>query len=231
MKRDILDLYSDYLISSFGQTTATGLSNLVNGKISHDQVSRMLANPKITSKDWWLMVKPQVRKIEQPDGLIIIDDSTEEKPYTDENEIICWHYDHSKGRSVKGINFITALYYAQEVALPVAFEIVYKTERYIDKKTGTEKRRSKITKNEHARHMLQAVQQNKIPFKYVLTDIWFASAENMCFVKLDLQKDFIMALKSNRNVALSEDDKSKGKHRQIEQLELPEGTIQTIYLE
>ena len=231
MHKDILDLYSDYLISSFGQTTATGLSNLMKGEISHDQVSRMLGSPKMTSKDWWLMVKPQVRKIEQPDGLIIIDDSIEEKPYTDENEIICWHYDHSKGRSVKGINFITALYYAQEVALPVAFEIVYKTEKYIDKKTGKEKRKSKVTKNEHARHMLQAIHKNKIPFSYVLTDIWFSSAENMCFVKLDLKKDLIMALKSNRNVALSADDKSKGKYQQIEQLELPEGTIQTIYLE
>ena len=162
----------------------------MNGEISHDQVSRMLASPKMTSKDWWRMVKPQVRKIEQADGLMIIDDSIEEKPYTDENEIICWHYDHSKGRNVKGINFITTLYYAQEVALPVAFEIVSKTEKYIDKKTGKEKRRSKTTKNEHARQMLQAVHRNKIPFKYVLTDIWFASAENMRFVKLDLEERF-----------------------------------------
>jgi hypothetical protein len=231
MNKEILDLYTDYLISSFGQTTATGLSRLMNGDISHDQVTRMLASPKMTSKDWWLKIKPEVRKIEQADGLIIIDDSIEEKPYTDENEIICWHYDHSKGRTVKGINFITTLYYAQDVALPVAFEIVHKTEKYIDKKTGKEKRRSKTTKNEHARKMLRAVHKNKIPFKYVLTDIWFASAENMRLVKLDLKKDFIMALKSNRNVALSEDDKSKGKYQRIDQLEIPEGTTQTIYLE
>ena len=231
MNKEILDLYTDYLISSFGQTTATGLSRLTNGNVSHDQVSRMLGSPKMTSKDWWRKVKPEVRKIEQPDGLMIIDDSIEEKPYTDENEIICWHYDHSKGRNIKGINFITTLYYAQEVALPVAFEIISKTEKYIDKKTGQEKRRSKTTKNEHARHMLRAVHKNKIPFRYVLTDIWFASAENMCFVKLDLKKDFIMALKSNRNVALSEDDKSKGKYQRIDQLEIPEGITQTIYLE
>ena len=124
MNQDLLDLYTDYLISSFGQTTATGLSKLMAGKISHDQVSRMLSGEKTTSKAWWLMVKPEVRKIEQPDGLLIMDDSIEEKPYTDENDIVCWHYDHTKGYAVKGINFITTLYYAQEVALPVAFEIV-----------------------------------------------------------------------------------------------------------
>lgn len=231
MDKEILDLYTDYLISSFGQTTATGLSKLMNGAISHDRVSRMLAAPKMTSKDWWRMVKPKVRAMEHSAGVMIIDDSIEEKPYTDENEIICWHYDHSKGRNVKGINFITTLYYAQGVVLPVAFEIVSKTQTYIDRKTGKERRRSKITKNEHARQMLQTVSKNKIPFKYVLTDIWFASAENMRFVKLDLEKDFIMALKGNRKVALSEDDKAKGQYRRIDRLNVPEGTTQTIYVE
>jgi len=231
MNKELLDLYTDYLLSSFGPTTATGLSKLMDGAISHDQVSRMLASPRKTSKDWWRMVKPEVRKIEHVDGVMIVDDSIEEKVYTDENEIICWHYDHAKGRNVKGINFLTSLYYAQGVALPVAFEIVSKTEKYMDKKTGKEKRRSKITKNEYYRRMLQATCRNNIPFRYVLNDIWFAAAENMCFVKLDLKKDFIMALKSNRKVALSADDKSKGKYQRIDQLEVLEGSTQIIYLE
>jgi hypothetical protein len=39
----LLDLYSDYLISAFGQTSATGLSLLLNGEISHDQTQRWLS--------------------------------------------------------------------------------------------------------------------------------------------------------------------------------------------
>jgi hypothetical protein len=35
-----------------------------------------------------------------------------------------------------------------------------------------------VTKNEHYRAMLQQCVQNQIPFKYVLNDLWFASAEN-----------------------------------------------------
>jgi len=31
----------------------------------------------------------------------------EEKEYTDENNIIAWHFDHSKGRSLKGINILS----------------------------------------------------------------------------------------------------------------------------
>jgi hypothetical protein len=219
------------LISSFGQTTATGLAKLLGGEISHDQVTRMLASPKMTSKEWWRMVKPTVRQVERADGVIIIDDTIVEKPYTDENEIICWHYDHSKGRNVKGINFLTTLYYVQDVALPVSFEIVSKTETYTDQKTGLEKRRSAVTKNEYYRQMLTATMRNQILFSYVLNDIWFASAENMRFVKLDLSKDFIMALKGNRKVALSEAERANGKYQRIDQLELPEGSTQIVYLE
>lgn len=91
----ILDLYSEYLISAFGQTTATGLSSLLDGQISHDQVQRALAGEKQTSADLWRIAKLHVRKIERADGVIIVDDSISEKPYTDENDIICWHYDHS----------------------------------------------------------------------------------------------------------------------------------------
>ncbi len=117
MDYQILDLYSDYLLSSFGQTTATGLARVLEGDISHDQITRMLASEKLTPQTWWKLVKPSVRQMEREDGVMIIDDSIVEKPYTDENEIICWHYDHAKGTNVKGINFITALYEAQGIGL------------------------------------------------------------------------------------------------------------------
>jgi len=101
-------LYSDYLISAFRQTTATGLSAPLNGGISHDSAQRYLAGERQTPKDLWQVVKPYVREIESPEGVLIVDDSIAEKPYTDENNIICWHYDHSQQRNVKGINFVTS---------------------------------------------------------------------------------------------------------------------------
>ena len=52
----IADLYSDYLLASFGATTATGLSELLEGEISHDQVTRYLAGPKKTARDLWQTV-------------------------------------------------------------------------------------------------------------------------------------------------------------------------------
>jgi hypothetical protein len=227
----LLDLYSDYLISAFGQTTATGLSSLLNGEISHDQVQRSLAGEEQTSADLWRIVKPHVRNIESEEGVTIVDDSIAEKPYTDENDIICWHYDHSQQRTVKGINFVTCLYHNQGVSLPVGFELVRKTERYTDPKTGKEKRRADKTKNEMYRDLLQQAVKNQIPFKYVLNDIWFAAAENMKFVKLTLEKEFVMPLKGNRKVAMSAEAKQEGRYQRVDTLALEPMNPVSVYLE
>lgn len=81
MSSSLLDLYSDYLISSFGQTSATGLSRLTDGVVSHDQVTRFLSEPKKTGADLWPKVKPLVRQLQSPEGVLIFDDTIEEKPY------------------------------------------------------------------------------------------------------------------------------------------------------
>lgn len=231
MNKQLLDLYTDYLLSSFGATTATGLSELMKGEISHDEITRMLRSERATAMQLWRYVKPFVRTIESKDGVLIIDDSIEEKAYTDENEIICWHWDHCKNRNIKGINFVSALYHSQDVSLPVGYEIVAKTEQYIDAKTGQTKRRSPVTKNEMARQLIHQAILNQLLFTYVLADIWFAAAETMNWIKLDLKKEFIFALKDNRKVALSLADKLNGRYQRIDALDMPDNSTRIVFLE
>lgn len=231
MDNPLLDLYTDYLISSFSYTTATGLSQLLDQSVSHDQITRFLAQRPRTSADLWQIVKPVVRRVERDEGVLIVDDSIEEKPYTDENDLIAWHYDHSKDRSVKGINFLTALYQVGSVSLPVAFDLVTKTEIVIDKKTGKPRRKSTQTKNERYREMLKACAHNQIKFGYVLNDAWYASADNMKFVRHELHKEFIMPLKSNRKVAQTLADKQRGAYVAVESLALEDQSVQQVYLE
>lgn len=57
-KEKIKDLYTDYLLSSIGKTTATGLSSTLSGAIFHDQVPRFLSSFKNGSKALWEEVKP-----------------------------------------------------------------------------------------------------------------------------------------------------------------------------
>jgi hypothetical protein len=42
MKRADLDLYTDYLLSTFGAATATGLSAMVEGDVSHDSITALV---------------------------------------------------------------------------------------------------------------------------------------------------------------------------------------------
>jgi hypothetical protein len=166
MDKTMLDIYTDYLISSFGQATATGLSRMLDGQISHDKVTRSLASEPKTSADLWQIVKSTVRLVEDADlGAILVDDSILEKLYTDENEIVCWHWDYSKECYVKGINFLSANYQIGEICLPLAFDLVDKTEIYIDEKTGSLKRRSTISKNERYRMLLRVSVHNQVKFR------------------------------------------------------------------
>lgn len=227
----IADLYSDYLLASFGATTATGLSELLEGEVSHDQVTRYLAGTKKTASDLWQTVKPFVREVQSAAGVLILDDSIEEKPYTDENDIVCWHYDHSKDRMLKGINFLTALYSSQGVSVPVGFHLVAKTQKYTDPKTQKEKRRSPVSKNAVGQELIKQALRNPMPCRFVLFDVWFASAETMVFIKHQQHRDFICPLKTNRKVALSPADKQQGRYVRVDTLELEAQATRAIYLE
>jgi len=225
MNKEHLELYTDYLLSTFGYATATGLSRMVEGQVGHDQISRFLSEREFTSKDLWTLVKPTVREVEQEDGVLISDDTIQEKPYTDENEVMCWHYDHTKGRAVQGFNLLNCLYHVNGISIPVAFELIKKPIQYCDLKTRRLKRASLRTKNELMRDMLLVCVQNKLKFRFVLFDTWFSSKENMCYIKTDLVKDFICALKSNRLAAVSEEDHQANRFTAIEELPWQEETL------
>jgi hypothetical protein len=179
MDKTILDLYSDYLLASSGPVTATGLAALLDNRLSHDAVTRFLGGEGVeaSAKEWWLTIKPLVRRAERQDGVLLFDDTIIEKPHTDENAIVCWHFDQSKGRLIKGINLLTALYQAGELSLPVAFELVEKLEwdEAPDEK-GCWHRRSATTKNERLQRMLRQAVANGLRFGLVLADVWYASA-------------------------------------------------------
>jgi len=232
----LLDLYSDYALASFGLVTAVGLSELIDRGYSHDQISRFLAQKKLLPKDFWKMVKALIRKIENNNGIIAIDDTIEEKPHTTENDIVCWHWDHSKGMSIKGIQTLNFLYNtniqdADDVNIPLSYSIIEKTEKYLDTKTNKIKLRSPVSKNELVREHLRVIKElNQVKFRYVVWDTWFSSKENLTFVHHDLKKFFAAALKDNRTVAMSEEEKSQGKFRKVKELDLGINQVYTVWL-
>ena len=228
-----LDLYTDYLISSTGPTSATGLSRLFSGAVSHDQVTRWLSTSYLDSEQVWAHAKPLIRRAEQQRpanefAVLIVDDSILEKAHTDPSALICTHWDHSLGRFVKGLNFVSLLYQAGELALPIAVELIQKTEAVWDAKAQKTKVKSKYTKNEYLRAMLRVAQQ-QVAYRYLLADSWYASAENLNAV-LALGHDFVMALESSRTVALSEAERAQGRFQALDTLAFPDEQPLRVFL-
>jgi hypothetical protein len=229
---NFVDLYTDYLLMATGQVTATGLSQLLDGAISHDKITRALYEGRYDSKYLWQKVKPIAEEICHSSETVILsfDDSIQEKRYSDQSELICWHYDHVFNRNVKGVNFLTALLEVGGMRLPCAVEFVRKDIWKADPKTGKEKRTSSRTKNEMFREMVgRCTSQMKID--YVLADSWYSSAENMRMLKQECGVDFILALKSNRKAALSLKDKQSGKYISIGALQLGQQAVEVWFEE
>jgi hypothetical protein len=191
----LIDLYTVYLLCSTSQVSCTVLSEVLNGKVKHDSFTRLLPSSVLDSKYLWQIAKPVCKDITSEDAVLILDDSVEEKQYSSLNSLISYHFDHT-GRSVKGVNFLSSLYYSQEVSVPVGVKFVLKDEAYQD--NGQTKYKSSVSKNEHFRTLIQEAIHNDLPFRYVLNNSWFCNAENMKFIQTQAQKYFVMAMKDNR---------------------------------
>ena len=220
------DLYTDYLISSSSYTT--GMASLLS--IKHDKITRALSTGVYDSKFLWKKAKPYIEELTQSKETIILsfDDSIQEKQYTDQSELNTWHFDHVFGRSVKGVNFLTALVEVNGMRLPCGVEFIKKDIWVTDSKTGKKKRKSSKTKNALFREMLREC-TSKMHFDYVLADSWFSSAENMNCCKKTLKNDFIIALKNNRKVALSLEDKHNKKYVSIKTLQPGQQTVEVWF--
>jgi len=230
MNKELLDLYSDYLLVTDRYATATGLSAILDGKVSHDKITRFLHEEEYDSKTLWAIVKSKVRGIENAQGVVVVDDTLSETPYSEENELISWHWDHSKGRNIKGINIINLLYCTKEMSIPVGYKTVKKNYGQPQETTKKSKRKCEQTKNEMMRELLGQVINNGVDFKWVMADIWYGSAENLNFIKKECKRDFIVPLKKNRKVALSEAAKNRGQYVSIGSLKLGPGSRIRVYL-
>jgi hypothetical protein len=231
MDKNLLDIYTDYLIAQNQHATATGLSDLLDGQISHDKITRFLNSKKLSSKSLWEYIKPEIRKIEQNvGGVLILDDTIEEKTYTDENEIVCWHYSHAKGRCIKGVNLLSCLVRYGDIALPISYETVCKDVLSCDIATGKTKRKSSVSKNQMFRSIIAQAVTNEVKFDYVLADNWFGAKKNMEFIQYDMKKKFIIGIKSNRLIALSEKERKKSQYQNLNALNLKDGEKRIVWL-
>jgi len=230
------EIYINFAISSFEKIEMTKLSKITGGGYSHDIFTKkLLLNDEIdTDKALWREVKPFLRNYEnEEDGCILIDDTILNKPHTKESDMVCWHYDHTQGKSVKGILMLNFHYTDRSgISIPLGYEIITKTQKSFDEKRQKERRISLFSKNEIMRDKLEILNfHNKLKYRYILMDKWFASVENLVFIDEVLKKRFICPLKKNRKVALSLEDKNNGRYVSISTVDTEGSSSRLIYLE
>jgi hypothetical protein len=86
-------------------------------------MTRFLSAQDDTSQDLWREVKSTIRSLENKTGVLIFDDTIQEKAWTDESELMGWHYAPCSGRMIRGFNLLNALYPCNGTSFPVAFEL------------------------------------------------------------------------------------------------------------
>lgn len=79
------------------------------------------------------------------------------------------------------------------------------------------------------RDLIACAYQNAVKFAFILCDSWYVNAQNINYI-LSIKKNLIGAVKSNLELALSKQDRAKGKFIKISQLKLNPGDLKEVYI-
>ncbi len=171
------------------------------------RVNRFLLRERYQPDDLFDAVKPH---ISLSGGILSVDDTVIEKPYSDPNqvELIDYFWSGKHHKVVKGINLIT-LYCseAQGNAVPINYRIY-------DKQEGK-------TKNEYFREMVMEVISWGLRPWLVTGDSWYSGVENLKFLRHQ-KLGFLFGVEKNRTVSNEPQE-----YRQVQSLEIPESGLVT----
>mgnify|MGYP003334954618 CR=1 FL=1 len=151
---------------------------------AHDAFNRLLEKQSTSTEPLWQEAKQLIRNDR---GLLILDDSTLDKPYSRKMDLVSFHWSGKHHHSVKGINLLTTLWSDGVRLIPCDYRL------YDKKKDGK-------NKNIHFRAMLEKMKQRGVHPEYVCFDSWYgASLDNLKQVN-QLGWFFLTQIKSNRKV-------------------------------
>lgn len=153
---------------------------------AHDAFTRLLQRQPPDTAALWREVEPRVRPSE---GILVLDDTTLDKPYARKIELVTRHWSGKHKRVVQGINLQTLLWSDGVAHLPCDCRVYDKPH---DPQGGR-------TKNEHFRAMLEEAQERGFAPRYVLFDSWYGALENLKRIA-GYGWHFLTRLKSNRLV-------------------------------
>ena len=152
---------------------------------AHDAYTRLLKRLPPDSEMLWQEVEPLV---ERKSGVLVIDDTTLDKPYASKMALVTQHWSGKHGRVVKGINLISLVWTGNACRLPCDFRIYNKAQ-------------DGLTKNDHFQKMVQQAAEHGFEPELVAFDSWYSGLPNLKQLRI-LKWDWLTQLKSNREVSI-----------------------------
>jgi len=180
--------YIHFLVAAqnvFSSVEAAATHPAREGVVAHDAYTRLLQRLPPDSNGLWVEVEGCVARER---GMLIIDDSTLDKPYASKMALVSNHWSGKHHRVVRGINLISLVWTDDgQSSLPCDYRIYNKVNDGLDK-------------NDHFREMLEVAHARGFTPSLVAFDGWYSSLDNLKRIR-EYGWEWLTRLKSNRKVS------------------------------
>src|SRR4051794_386903 len=157
--------YLNFLVAAPGPVSCTEAARVQPehpAAPAHDAFTRLLNRIEPDPEALWAEAEPTVEKAR---GVLVIDDSTLDKPYARRIELVTRHWSGKHHKPVLGINLITLLWADGDRKIPVDYRLYSKADGK--------------TKHDHFWEMLLMAKGRGFAPRCVLFDGWYARLENL----------------------------------------------------
>ena len=180
--------YINFLIATpkhYSCTEAARVQPEQNNPPAHDSLNRLLYRLTPDSQALWNESEPYVNKDK---GILVIDDSTLDKPYARKMELVTRHWSGKHKQVVSGINLITLMWTDGDSHIPCDYRLY-------------NKQHDNLTKNDHFQALISTAHESGFCPKYVVFDSWYSRLKHLKAIRR-CQWHWLTQLKSNRQVNL-----------------------------
>jgi putative transposase len=194
--------YIDFLIATPKVYSCTEAARVQpeDDAASHDAFTRLLQRLEPSSEDLW---SESCQQVSLNTGILVLDDSTLDKPYARKIELVSRHWSGKHKDVVSGINLITLLWSDGDRHIPCDYRIY-------------DKQSDGLTKNDHFQQMLAVARERGFQPRCVVFDSWYSGIDNLKLIR-SFEWVWLTRLKQNRQV----NPDRKG-NRAVSQIEIAE---------
>lgn len=173
-------------------------------RAAHDALTRLLHRQDPDPTPLW---EEAQELVEREEGLLIVDDTTLDKPYAQQIELVHRHWSGKHHRVVWGINLVTLLWSDGTHAVPCDYRLY-------------DQPMDDLTKNDHLRAMLATARARGFRPRLVAFDSWYSSLANLKAIR-GYGWSWLTRLKGNRLV-----DPAHSGNRPLKEVAIsPHGTV------